>query len=499
MPNTLTIRSDILWKKSKFFLFRAVTYFSFLFIPIWLPKVVLLPTPIKYILMGAYGLFMIGQWFLLGKEIDHRLKIYFKVNSSIDRVTYRIHLGMFFAIIYFNVLCLFPGKWIYNLFWATWALLGLFYSWPTRGRIIQESVSSNFQEFKYLDRFEKTLLLLIGLIFTFSIPETSTLISGEALKLFFDSSDQLSEFFWNFLTVNYYPFKKYPELFKLAWNMHFYFIVLGMFFTTFYTFLRYFFSRRLSLLGLFAFLSTWSFSKILVNHFGIGLYGSYTLLWIWACMWASKSSTYRSGLFLGLVSFWGVILNQNFIFLLLFQMIIYMNVFLSEKTFWYKKQTFKYAILGIVLSFIVFIEGEDRFPGLGFHLPEIWADLVNLISRKAFYSLSILGAIIVALYQFKKKWRSLRILKFPEEKFVEFSLLFGIIFVAGVLLDAQLMTDFSLLWPIVFFALIPIEFLFQSLTRFRSKRNMIYLTYILICLLDSHFEGRIKIFLRMFD
>jgi hypothetical protein len=43
--------------------------------------------------MLAYIMFMGGQWYLLGKEIDHRLKIYFRANSSIDRVLYRLIIG----------------------------------------------------------------------------------------------------------------------------------------------------------------------------------------------------------------------------------------------------------------------------------------------------------------------------------------------------------------------------------------------------------------------
>ena len=41
----------------------------------------------------VYLIFMIGQWYLLGKEIDHRLKIYYRVNSSMDRTVYRIFTG----------------------------------------------------------------------------------------------------------------------------------------------------------------------------------------------------------------------------------------------------------------------------------------------------------------------------------------------------------------------------------------------------------------------
>jgi hypothetical protein len=216
MENTLAPRSGIIYLKSKFFIIRVLTYFSFLLLPIWIPKTLQISSAAQALATTLFILFICSQWFFLGKEIDHRLKIYFRVNSSMDRLVYRLFLGMFFFIIYFNILSLFPGKWIYNLFWTTWVILGLFYSWPTRGKIIKESVTSNFTEFRYLDSFEKTLVFLILILFGFSIPDLPVITNHEALKLFFDPNERISEFFWNFLNVNYYPFFKYPNLYKMA-------------------------------------------------------------------------------------------------------------------------------------------------------------------------------------------------------------------------------------------------------------------------------------------
>ena len=69
--------SGILIEKSKFFLNRAVSYFSFLLIPVWIQKTLELNFLTQALIMLLYMLFMAGQWYLLGKEIDHRLKIYF--------------------------------------------------------------------------------------------------------------------------------------------------------------------------------------------------------------------------------------------------------------------------------------------------------------------------------------------------------------------------------------------------------------------------------------
>ena len=184
MLKTLENSSGILYLKSKFFLYRALTYFSFLLLPIWMQKTLELSTIVQVGVMILYCLFIMSQWFLLGKEIDHRLKIYFRVNSSIERVVYRVFMGMFFMSIYFNIVSLLPPKWIYNVFWVTWSLLGLFYSWPTRGKIIQESVTSNFNEYRYLDRFEKTILFLVAVLVLVSIPQFPVLDNTLPTEMF---------------------------------------------------------------------------------------------------------------------------------------------------------------------------------------------------------------------------------------------------------------------------------------------------------------------------
>ncbi len=497
--NTLEKSSGIWILKSKFFIYRLVSYFFFLLFPVWAQKSVHLGQGLQIFVMLLYILFMVSQWFFLGKEIDHRLKIYFRINSSIDRVVYRTTLGMIFFVIYFNLLSFLPGKWIYNLFWTTWVILGLFYSWPTRGKIIQESVSTNFSEFRYLDRFEKTLFGLIILMFAVSIPELPSLVNTEALKLFFDPLEKFNTAFWNFLTVNYYPFKKYSTLNKIAWSLHFYTITMGMFLLTFYALLRYFLSRRLSLLGVFALISSWSFTKIMANNYGATITTTYSLLWVWSLMWVTKSSTYRSGLFLGLVAYWGVLINQSFIFLLPIQLLFLNFIFLKEKTFWYKRQTLKYSLLGFALSVLAFFTFDGVFENLQPLGLDIIGQISKIINRKAFFSLAIFGLIIIALKRFRVKFRIIESFKINLQKMDELILLLLVLTFYVFVFDGYLLHSFSLMWIMAFLSLIPLELLFQTISRLRSSRNMIYVIYILICLLDSHFEGRVKIFLRLLN
>lgn len=498
MDKALASGSGILLKKSKFFLLRALTYFSFFLIPIWIPKSLSMNTLYQCLLMFLYILFMCAQWFLLGKEIDHRFKIYFKVNSSFDRITYRLLMGMFAISLYFNLLSFLPHKWIYNSFWATFIILGLFYSWPTRGKIIQESVSTNFYEFNYLDRFEKTLLFLIVGTFIVSIPRLPEVMSEPSLKLFFDPVKSVSAYFWNFLKVNYYPFRGYPKLYTVAWSMHFYVVGTGVFLFVSYALSRFFLSRRLSLLCVFAILSSWSFSKILANNFGDAITTTYTVIWVWSSLWVYKSSTYRAGLFLGLVGFWGSVLNPMYALFSFVQLIFLYSYLLRDKTPWYRRQVLKYYILGFILLLAV----------LGFNLNEAWnIELINrnyilmmqrYFDRKGIYSLCFVGLLVYFIKYFRP---NKDLVRFFEIDKVRLEVLGAslIVITSFSLIATSVNRSFAPMWIFALLSLVPLELIFQSIRRLRSKRNVIFVIYILVCLLDSHLEGRIKIFFRLFQ
>lgn len=496
MQNTLESQSGIVYLKSKFFLVRVLTYFSFLLIPILIPKTLELSSPGQAFAIGLYILFICGQWFFLGKEIDHRFKIYFRVNSSIDRLVYRLFLGMFFFIIYFNILSLVPSsKWTYNFFWITWISLGIFYSWPTRGKIIKESVTSNFSEFRYLDSFEKTLVGLTIIMFILSLPELPELTNPEALKLYFDPSERVNEILWRFVKVNYYPFLKYPQLVRLAWCLHYYFINLGLFLFCFYALLRFFVSRRLSLLGVFGLLSSWSWSQLLMGEFGISLSSTYSLLWIWTMLWVTRSSTYRTGLFLGLVGFYGTLINYQWWFLW-FPQLLLMYFFLNKKTTWFKKQTLRYSLFGLLLTIVALVSHsnlDQSYINLDFNYV---LNLFGIFKRKAFFILSPFGFLLSFWCCFKVSSNLNRQLKLDDTYLQQLGIGCLILSLYDFFSTSGIFSGFSFMWILTIFSLIPIELIFQKMSRLRSRRNIVYLFYILICLLDSHFEERVKIFLR---
>lgn len=417
-----------------------------------------------------------------------------------DRVIYRCLLGNVIFLLLFNLMILIPPDLTKHFFWGLWVVLGLFYSWPTRGKIIEETVSSHFGEFNFLDSFERTILVMAAVLFFVSVPELPLFDNIEALKLYFDPQEKIHSLFWNYLSMTYFPFYKFPKLYNLGWCMHFYVFGLGLYTMTFYAILRYFLSRRLAILGIFALLSSWSFAKILANDFASSITTSFTVLWVWAILWTSKSATYRIGLFLGLLNFWGMLVNINFIYLLPIQLSFICLFSLREKTFWFKRQLLKYASLGIVLSMLVALYAFDDWRGFsGIKFSSLLREFGGLLDRKAFFNLSTIGVISIIyffLFEIRKQFLQIRL---DNEKLREICSSIFILFIVGVTIDGAAFSAFSLLWIVSFLSLMPLEFIFQSISRLRSKRNLIYAIYILICLLDSHFEVRIKIFSKLFN
>ncbi len=495
--------SRIIKLKSRFFIYRLVTYFSFLLFPIWVQKSVELNQGLQAVVMLFYISFMLSQWYMLGKEIDHRLKIYFRVNSSIDRVIYRFVIGNIVMIIYFGLLSFLPHYILKHFFWGTWVVLGLFYSWPTRGKIIQESLSSQMHEFRFLDSFEKTVLGMIILLFLVSLPELPKLENIEALKLFFDPGEHFHPQIWNFLSVNYFPFKKFPQLYRLSWCMHFYVVGMGIYLMAFYALLRVFISRRLSILGIFALVSSWSFSKLLAHDFSYSMTTTYSVLWVWALLWATKSSTYRSGLFIGLLNYYGTIFGIANIILLPVQLGMLYFIFLSNKTQWFRRQLLKYALFGSSLALLTAFAHYDSFSRLSsLTFNGFWNELSDLVDRKGFYILSFIGVLIVLAYYLERYIKPLgqffKHISFDRTKMNVLTYSYLALAIAALLVDENMNRSFALMWPVVLFSLLPLEWIFQSISRLRSQRNMIYVAYILICLLDSHFEGRVKIVAKLF-
>lgn len=481
--------------KSIFFIKRMLVYLAFFSISFFVINTNNLSNMTSIFLLFFYNLFMVGQWFLLGKEIDYRLKIYYKVNSSLERILYRIILGHIVFILYFLLLDLFSIFFIKIFFWATWILLGLFYSWPTRGKIIVESFSTELSEFKFLDPFEKIVLGLVGIILVFSYPEFASYDDFFQIRQFIDPELSITYPFWNFIKINYIPFLGNNDLYMLAINCHIYMIYLSFFLLSFYAFLRYFLSRRLSILGILALVSSWSFSKVFIYDLGNMIPSFLSMLLIWSFLWVSNSSTYRSGLFIGLLGYFACMFNISFTIIVILQIVLIL-LSLKEYTFWYRRQFIKYSLFGMLLSVFAFVTSFSDFNlSFSYAFKDFAWQLYRIIERKAFFILSFFGLIILILKNCNFNIRPMKEIIIDIQKLKFQLIFFALLILFSLFTNIKLMAFFSWHWPIAFLSLIPLEWIFQSIRRYRSKRNMIYLIYVVVCILDSHVEVRIKNFI----
>jgi uncharacterized membrane protein len=125
-----------------------------------------------------------------------------------------------------------------------------------------------------------------------------------------------------------------------------------------------------------------------------------------------------------------------------------------------------------------------------------WNVFKEELNRKGFYILSILGILVLLLKMGFKKIESFQI---EMENVKIFLMTLALALILSFSGEEYFLKGFSMMWILSFLSMIPIELVFQSISRLRSNRNMIYLIYILICLLDSHFEGRVKVFIKIFN
>ncbi len=499
MEKTLVKSSNIFLEKSKFFVNRIVIYFSFILLPVWIQKSMELPLLAQSGLLFLYLLFMGGQWYLLGKEIDHRFKIYFRANSSIDRILYRLVMGNAAMMLIFNLMSFIPEDIVNHFFWGFFVIVGLFYSWPTRGKIIEESVSTQFTEYRYLDSFEKTVLFMTLAFILLSLPSIPFFDNLETFKLILDPDEKMNGQIWNFLSLNFYPFRKFPQMMNLALGMHFYFVGMTFYALAFYSILRYFVSRRLSILGMFALVSTWSYTLFLRQDILSCYNTTFTILWVWSVLWCAKSSTYRSGLMYGLLCYIGVIINYSFIFLFPIGLALIYLVALKDKTDWFRSQFVKYTFLGLILVLMTLITHMDlRFFEASYSIVGFKKLISQIFERKAFYALAFLGIITIALHLIPKKTK-LPLMMLDKPLLQLFCWMMVIIVPLGIFVDQDFVGNFASLWWIVILSMLPLEWIFQSLSRSRSRRNFIYMIYVLVCLLDSHVEGRFYQVYRFFD
>lgn len=480
---------------------RLLLYGSFLpFILIILPE--LRDNAMGRVSFGLiYCLYLFGIFSLVGKELDHQFKIYFRANSTVDRMLYRFISGYLVTGLFFYLFNLAPESFRGHLFWGYWAFWGLLYIWPTRAKILKEPFVKQVSEFKYLDKFEKLLVFLCAVLFFISVPYFQETYSLDIFVSQYDPTPYLHTAFWSSFNLLYQPIADQNILLTTSWFCFFYFMSYIVLLVAGYCLLRFFFNRRLSLLGVFSMAASWAIVLTAESSLIYGAFiSSFSIMWIWALLWIQRSATYRSGLFIGMVASYGYILyNGNFLFYPASLLLAWFILF-REKTSWFKKQFVKYTLVGAVsLLIIALTDKRDWKSVFSFDHGQIFEQWHYNFFHKDFYILSILGLILISLFILNIKNFAFKHKIYNKELFEVFLVCIGSLCAISLLFSPQNISYINSLWMMTFCSLVPLEWLFQAVRRLRSKSNLIYGIYIVICLLDSRIEGRIKNVMKFLD
>jgi hypothetical protein len=498
--SSLLNKNSLLIAKSRFFLTRLITYFSLLLLPVWIPKLLPMHTFFHYLLICLYLMFLFSQWYLFAKEMDYRFKIHVKTNSSMERTLYRVLVGQTFMIFYFSLMGFVPNAIVNHFFWGTWVVLGLYYSWPTRGKIIQESVSTDFSEYKFLDSFEKTTLFLLILTVMISVPFIPLFDSTTVLKLYIDPKSYIHNSFWSYLNLIFFPFQKFPKLLNLAYVLYLYFVSAVILLLSFYSLMRHFVSRRLCLFGVYIITSCWAFSKAMQINFLEILFSAASLAWLWSTFWMLRAGNYRAGLVSGIICALATMYHPAFYFVYWIQVLFLFNLSRDNFTWWYKQQMFRYTTLGGIYAFFLFLTHQDHhlyFDNMGqwFNWYRPYFD--NIFS-KSFFAIIPVG---IVLFIVKRKFilESKIWLNFVgNHRSYDLFLLFILTFALGFMIFPPIFGAYMLLVVATSVCLFPLEHIFSFVQHAKSQRNMIFLSYLILCLLDSNMEGRVKILISQF-
>lgn len=483
-------------KKSAFFLQRILLYFGLLIVLILggsLPE----SKATSFLSFLLYFAFMLGHWFVVGREFDHRFKIYYRANSNIDRLLYRFSLGAILSFVYYILISFFTPPIQVYAFWSYWCFFGILYAWPTRHKMVREKASIQLGEFIFLDAFEKIILFIILAIFLITF-YCSPLVESLSLQFkLWDLENLVHPFFKSALEISVMPLRRVGSHLAYLVSLMAYFLGLGGAILASYGLFRFFFSRRLAFLGSFCLVSTWSLSKILQADFlYVCMVNSWGIVFLWSALWVIKSGSYRTGFFWGLVNFWGFLINKNFIFIFPLSLLCFYFLFFKERTTWFRKQFLKYNILGLVLMGALGAVFDSRnfiFEAQTSILEELW----HYIVQKDILILSFVGMLILFIHLLNKRFLPQFSSSVEGRRLKQLCILtviYGAIsfFSGGVYLSYTFLLCF-----LTFLSLIPIELVFRSMHQLRSKRSLIFVIYILICLLDSHIEGRAKLFYQL--
>ena len=465
-----------------------IPYILFLLVGQFSPNMIALGGGLSILVSVFVGYFIGFNFYLVGLYLDHAFKIYYHLNSSLDRVVYRLLFGgatISLLVLFFKMTG--GERYITLASYSVVAFNLLLSVYPTTAKIIYSSTSKNFSELKHLDKLERFILSMFATYFMFSTP-----------NLIFLSKETISSFLtFDIFHQNYIFSTSIFSALDVATNSlgYFYFLFGGLYYLIIYSFFRFFFSRRVSLIGILALVTNWNLTKMVYGDFTTYATAMYLLSFLWAHIWVGNSKSYRTNLFFGLILCLGSHHPYQISGALLILGLLSTFVTTGVVTPWARLQSLKYMSLGVIIALGLIT--NDFFGGGDFVFQKSAIFNFNLFFKKAFNILSLMGVIIFLTFYLamirEKLKKPLSFLNSANYLF------FSLCFIVLVILLSGYGQHFSLsgfiYFAIILFCLPTLELVLNSFGIFHPRRNLIFFLYILFVILDSHLESRVKTFI----
>ena len=437
------------------------------------------------------GYFLGVNFYLVGLYLDYLFKIYYHLNSSLDRMIYRLLFGATTVAVIVALLKLVGFDNYVNYFcWALVFINLIFSIYPTSAKLVFSSVTSNLGELKHLENMEKVLLSIFLIYFIFSTPNVQ-FIRESGVESFFTHD--------LFHQANTFSISIFPSLpLESIILGYFYYFFGALYYLISYSFLRFFFSRRVSIIGILAIITNWNLIKLVYGDFSVYATSIYLIAFLWSIIWVNISKSYRTNLFFGMV----LVLSSHHptqisISLLLIGLL---SIFLTSnmRTKWAKIQSLKYMSLGLFLTLFFIFNDFSELEAFTFQSE--FSLSFNLFFKKAFNIISFVGLPIFIYFFIESKLTSRKryysFLNLPNQ------LMFSVFYTLAILLLSDFGNHFDIFayiyFIIVLICLPALELVLNALGQFHPKKNLIFFLYILFTILDSHFESRVKTFFSLF-
>ncbi len=470
-------------KKILFFVSRILFFGCALLLPLYFEKFTTLHKIYGYLVILTYFCFIVMNWYVWGKEINYRFKVYARANSSVDRILERVLLGSVVSIFILSCISMFSFVDKMVLYWGFWSMAALFFSYPTKRRIIDRKISFEFSELKFMDGFEKVIFGITLIIFLVSVPSFPVFHGTDAIKVYLDPGELVHDQLWAFYDLILFHGKEISSSNNLSYFYFTYLLFFGLFIISFYCILRFKFTRKVALIGTLSIVCTRHLYYLLFNHVSDLLPSATMMVLCWVFLWSLKSSTYRSGLLMGLIGYFCLLVNIKMLVLHAVLTIAFVIYKFKESSFWFLKQFIRYTLVGATLTILTLLlhHGfEVSFTTYNYY--EFIDQLKIIFISKSFFILAIPGLVIFIFDLFSIK----------DSELLKISIFLILAIIWGIIFEVGAVRSFFIVALISFICMLTLDKILSKVSINKSHQNLIILFYVVMCMMDSSIEYRVK-------